>query len=138
MVPSLEMTLSGGIEEIASVLDRLEGFCKDENVSAEKASRLGVVLDELITNTIMYGLKDQPDPKITVIVQRHKDFLEATISDNGVAFNPLEMELERASGDIEDLKVGGLGILMVKSFVDKLNYLHEHGLNKISIEIKIS
>lgn len=140
MVPMIEMSLSGKIEEVASVLDDLEIFCTAERVPTEIATRLGVILDELITNTIMHGLKDQSNPQITLMIQKHNGALNATIWDNGIAFNPLETKLEHPSGDthgIEDMKVGGLGIMMARSFADNLDYRHEDDLNKISIEIKI-
>lgn len=138
MESSFDMTLTGDIGDVARVLDRLEYFCQAAQISSEKGIRLGIVLDELITNIIMHGLKNQPRPEITLSVQRLNSRLVAKLVDNGTAFNSLDANVSLPTGTVEDLRVGGIGLAMVKTFVDKLEYAFESGKNKILIEISIT
>lgn len=60
----------------------LEG--EDSEVNMDKIVPLALILNELITNSIKYAFKDQPNPTITITIIKPKSTgLELIFSDNG-------------------------------------------------------
>ena len=45
-----------------------------------------------------------------------------TIIDKAKAFNQLEVNNKEVSGDVKELKVGGLGLIIVKKIMDEYAY----------------
>ena len=56
------------------------------------------------------------------------------LKDHGKKFNPLLQEPPDITLSADDRPVGGLGILMVKELVDRLEYMYENGENILSVE----
>ena len=57
-----------------------------------------------------------------------------TMSDQGIAFNPLEKEDPDTTLDANQRDIGGLGIFMVKNIMDKISYERNHEKNIIIME----
>ncbi len=95
--------------------------------------KIDLVLEELFVNAMAYG---NPDGlvEVGVTVTSGDDVVAIEISDNGVAFNPLadapEPEVESS---IEDRRVGGLGLHLVRTMMDGLSYRREHGRNHLTM-----
>lgn len=86
-------------------------------------------MDEVITNVISYAYDDAQDHDIVTRLSIDNGTLVVEVEDEGRAFNPLdvpEVDLERSAGD---RPVGGLGIHVVRTVMDTLDYRREHGRN---------
>ena len=62
-----------------------------------------------------------------------KEEVEILIRDNGIAFDPSEVENPDLETPIEDRKIGGLGIHLVKSLSDYFAYRRDGDFNEIKI-----
>jgi len=60
-----------------------------------------------------------------------------TFIDSGVPYNPLEHEDPDVTLGAEERPVGGLGILIVKSKMDSVDYRYEDGKNILTIRKRI-
>lgn len=137
MASRLDMLLANDIQEVARVIDSLEEFGEANGIPAEQSLRFGLALDELITNIISYGLAGRSDGVITLVIEHHDDALRAELDDNGPPFDPLAAEAMPPTGDIETREVGGLGLTLVKSFMDRLDYRRVDGFNRLTMEMKV-
>ena len=131
------MVLANDLQEVARVIDRLEVFCADEGIILQQGLRFCLALDELITNILSYGLAGREDGVITLSVEHRAGALHAELADNGPPFDTLGSEIDAPSGSIEERDVGGLGIALVKAVMDRLEYSHDGGLNRLCMEMKI-
>jgi len=76
-------------------------------------------LEELITNTIQYGLQNAPDHLIQIRISRTPDWLEIIVKDDAPAFDPFEAAPQPDLGaSIEERAVGGLGVHLVRTLMD--------------------
>lgn len=132
------MLLDNDIQEVARVIDRIELFCDEENIMPSQGLRFCLALDELITNILSYGLTDRKDGKITLVVDHKDGALHAEIADNGPPFDPFAVETPVPLGSVEERKVGGLGITLVKAVMDRLEYRRDGDLNRLNIAMKLS
>jgi anti-sigma regulatory factor (Ser/Thr protein kinase) len=133
----LDMVLANDLQEVARVIDRLEVFCADEGIILQQGLRFCLALDELITNILSYGLAGRGDGVITLSVEHRAGALHAELADNGPPFDPLAAAIDAPSGSIEERDVGGLGIALVKAVMDRLEYRHDGGFNRLCMEMKI-
>ena len=134
----LDMALANDLQEVARVIDRLEVFCAEEEIVPQQGLRFCLALDELITNILTYGLVGRDDGVITLTVEYRDGALHAELADNGPPFDPSASEVDAPSGSVEDRKVGGLGIALIKAVMDRLDYRRESGFNRLKMEMKIS
>ena len=137
MTGRLDMSLANDVQEVARVIDSLEEFGAANGIPPEQSLRFGLVLDELITNIISYGLKDRSDGIISLAIEHKAGVLHAELADDGPPFDPLAAETAAPSGDIETREVGGLGLTLVKTFMDRLDYRRVDGFNRLTMEMKV-
>lgn len=58
----------------------------DLQIDGESAIRLGLIVNELVTNSFKYAFKEQPNPQIDIQVHSKEDKYEFTYQDNGRGF----------------------------------------------------
>ena len=133
----LDMSLANDVQEVARVIDSLEEFGAANGIPAEQSLRFGLALDELITNIVSYGLAGRGDAIITLAIEHRDGALCAELDDNGPPFDPLAAGAAPPSGDLETREVGGLGLTLVKSFMDRLDYRRVDGFNRVTMEMKV-
>jgi anti-sigma regulatory factor (Ser/Thr protein kinase) len=98
------------------------GFAPDELLHIELA------MEECIVNIMNYAFSGKPGD-ITVECSVLDNGIEITVSDNGTPFNPLKKEDPDLTLPIEERKVGGLGIYLVKNLMDEISYSRGNGSN---------
>lgn len=120
-------------------LDNLFAFlrplCEREGTTQRMEYGLMLVCEEIFVNICHYGFPgDQPKfpVRFEAAVDEQNRRLHLTISDQGVAYNPLSFEPEKVGLD-KDNRIGGLGILLVKENVDDIRYERTEGKNILRI-----
>jgi serine/threonine-protein kinase RsbW len=92
-------------------------------------------LDELITNTVLYGLKSSPDHWIELEISQTPSGLEIVITDDAPPFDPFSNAPPPDLGaDLEARPIGGLGIHLVRQMMDKAYALPCATGNRIVLE----
>jgi anti-sigma regulatory factor (Ser/Thr protein kinase) len=134
----LEMALANDLQEVARVIDRLELFCAEEDIVPQQGLRFCLALDELITNILSHGLVGRDDGVISLTVEHKDGALHAELADNGPQFDPLTAEINAPSGSVEERQIGGLGIALIRTVMDRLDYRREGGFNRLKMEMKVS
>ena len=126
MMPSAEMTLAfaNDTAEIAKLASEIERFLGAANVPEKIIFQVNLSVDELVTNTILYGYDDQVEHLIRVTVRSTSDEVVVTIEDDGHAFNPFSPAAAPVdvSLPIAERQIGGLGLHFVKSMMSDVSY----------------
>ncbi|MGL4410424.1 MAG: ATP-binding protein [Zoogloea sp.] len=113
----LEYDLPSRVEEIQTLAEAVEKVLTDRSDLAFAAN---LCLEELITNTIVYGLKGAPNRSIKVLVSSSDDWLEIVIKDDAPRFDPfVDAPIPDVDADIEERPIGGLGLHFVKTMMDE-------------------
>ena len=117
------------------ILDWTRSLIEKTTLSKEEIRRMEIALEEALVNIFSYAY---PNEKGMVEVSiEHKDakYIQITIQDQGVPFNPLEYTKNiDALAPIDTIKEGGLGILFMQKFVDQIEYRREKNKNSISLK----
>ena len=133
-----KITLPAVIKNIERATDFINGILENADCSMRSQMQLDIALDELMSNVARYAYGPK-EGNITVSL----DILEnprravLTLSDEGMPYDPLKKEDPDVTLSVEERKIGGLGIYIVKKSMDEMTYSYEDGKNIITIVKKI-
>ena len=119
--------------EIAAVNETFEAFAKEFGIPATIAMKFNVIFEELLNNIVTYAYSDDDEHDIEVRMELAGKRLTVTITDDGVPFNPLSKEKPNTNLSLEDRKIGGLGIHLVRNLVEDVSYQRRIGKNVMTM-----
>lgn len=124
-----ELKISATLDELETMILFILNSIKDLDIDKKINGKLRLVSEEALVNIINYAYP-QGDGDITIKTEITEDKkLTIQLIDSGIPFNPLEKEDPDIDLPMEDRKIGGLGIFMVKTIMDSLEYKYENGNN---------
>jgi serine/threonine-protein kinase RsbW len=100
----------------------LEDFSQLHHLPPKIAFVLQLSLEELITNCIKHSESDCAHSIIEINLLCKPGLLVIEMEDESAPFNPLEAGIPDTEISIEDRKVGGLGIHLLRSLMDEIQY----------------
>ena len=129
-----ELTLEATIDNIPAVTDFVDRELEALGCPMKAQMQIDVAIDELFGNIAYYAYDPETGPA-TVRVEVAKDPLAVIITfiDRGRPFDPLSGKDPDVTLPIEDRKVGGLGVFLVKKTMDDVNYEYKDGQNILRI-----
>ena len=119
------------IPRISVILDqamRVHGFLEEEILDTQLA------VEEAITNVIVHGYAGNHG-EIQITCRTTHGLAEVQIQDSAPPFDPMSLPEPDITSDIEDRKIGGLGIFLIRQVMDEIVYRYEDG-NNILVLVK--
>lgn len=129
-MPRVEMSITRDPGAVGRVNTAFADFAEAHGVPAAVRRSMSVALDELLTNTIWYGLPDVGS-EVTVEVELHPDRLTVTVIDNGRPFDPFDRSAPDTTLALEERPIGGLGIHLVRQLVEDVSYQRRSDRNVV-------
>jgi sigma-B regulation protein RsbU (phosphoserine phosphatase) len=126
----LHLSIVNHIENIGQVNEAFREFALTHELSTAVVQRVCLCFDELLSNTISYGYSDEAEHDIDLHVRLVDGELVIIITDDGKPFNPFANEPPDTRLSVEDRPIGGLGVHLVKNFMDRCVY-ERHGENNV-------
>lgn len=114
--------LKSSLSELDTLCRKLEKFGQTIGLSKKCVFEINLALDELFTNIISYGFPDDEEHLIKVTITPQNKMLCLCIEDDGIPFNPVEVMQPDLECSIEECKIGGLGIHLIKNLMDEVCY----------------
>ncbi|HDP79411.1 MAG TPA: sensor histidine kinase, partial [Spirochaetes bacterium] len=97
----------------------------DFTLASKKAIHVGMIINELLTNSYKYAFKDRDSGHISVIIRKSENTVTVTIHDNGPGIDE----------KINSEKFFGFGLNIVKMLVNQLNgtysIINENGTKSV-------
>ncbi len=125
--------LKNDIAELEKLNMVLEEFFEENEIDPLVLFKINLALDELVTNIISYGYPDGSVREVIIELSFNCNKLMITLSDDGVAFNPLDIPEADINKSAEEREIGGLGIHFVRKTMDDLVYQRVDGRNILSL-----
>lgn len=127
-----EKTGKPEMENIKEFTDFVSGVLKENEVSMKTDTKIQMAVDEIFSNICYYSGAKEVTVGVRVTGKEKKEVM-LFFEDDGMAYNPLE----RPDPDVEELlenrKIGGLGIYLVKKRMDLVEYEYREGRNRLTI-----
>jgi serine/threonine-protein kinase RsbW len=134
---SYSFELKSDLSELDKLCENLETLGNRFGFSNKLIFEINLALEELFTNIISYGFKDGKEHIAKVTVTPQNDELCLSIEDDGKPFNPIEFETPDVSCSVEECKIGGLGIHIIKKLMDEVFYERCGNKNVLYLKKKI-
>ncbi len=98
-----------------------------------------IVLDEIVGNIIRYGdfAPGLENSNISVEINTSDEMVMLTIIDAAGAFDPLLAPEPDVESSLEEREIGGLGIHIVRSLVDSMEYCRDSDKNVLKLTCHI-
>ena len=125
------------IAEMSKIAEGVDKFGADHALPKSVLNDLNVALDEVLNNTISYAYVDDRPHEIVVSLSLTRDKLIAEVRDDGLPFNPLKAPPPDLSGGSSERRLGGIGVHLVKSLMDDVEYVREGSSNRLRLRKRI-
>ncbi|WP_212745106.1 ATP-binding protein [Hydrogenophaga sp. 2FB] len=114
--------LENRLDEISKLAEAFEKWATDARVPQATIRAVNLMLDELISNVVMYAYPASQRGEILVDAWISPGQLEVRLTDHAFAFNSLQARQPDVRADIDDRRIGGLGIHFVRQLADVVTY----------------
>ena len=134
----MRIELHSNPDEIETAMAALRAFADSSAVGEETRQAAVLVLDELLTNIISYGLKGSRQNLISMELDIVDGNLQIRITDGGIPFNPFDKSDPDLDLPLEQRQPGGLGIYLVKKYMDECSYEYRDEQNIVTLRKKLA
>jgi serine/threonine-protein kinase RsbW len=124
MTNAFRMTIGTDRGEVARVSAAWAAFAETHALPASVRRSLHVALDEILTNTLQYGFvgREGGGGAVTIEVELRPDRVSATLTDDGRPFDPFSVAAPDIALPVEERRIGGLGVHLVRGMMDEVSY----------------
>jgi serine/threonine-protein kinase RsbW len=127
------LTIRSDLDEIPRVSAALEDLMTARGFDAEEILDTQLAVEEAITNIILHGYGESSG-EIGIRNRVTPHSAEVLIEDDAPPFDPLSLPDPDLAGDVEDRKIGGLGVFLIRQVMDGITYRRENGKNILVLE----
>ncbi|AEF86215.1 anti-sigma regulatory factor [Treponema primitia ZAS-2] len=116
-----ELCLPASLESLDTVMDWVTKKMDHEQCPRKIQNHVAVVTEELFVNICHYAYAaGVGQAVIRLAFKDHSIYMQ--FEDSGIPFNPLEHSAPDIKVGIEDQQIGGLGIHIVRKWMDSVSY----------------
>ena len=121
------ITLKPELSELYTLTEFVSNELPQENIY------INLIVEEVFVNIVDYSKADF----VIVDVEYKNGEVMLKFIDNGIEFNPLLKEDPEKVDNIEEARIGGLGIYLTKNIADKIEYHNINNENHLKIIKKV-
>jgi sigma-B regulation protein RsbU (phosphoserine phosphatase) len=128
------IVLRNDIREMSRIIDAITHIADSVSCPPVVVHDVTLAMEEIFSNIVFYGFGDDLDHYITLHLVVEGDALILTLQDEGIPFNPLNVQIGRRDKPLEERDKGGMGITLAKNLMDRMEYRRERGKNILRME----
>lgn len=132
------IVMRNDIKQIPTLAEWIGGL----DIPNELNMPVNLALEEVVSNVMLYAYpnkngqvfvefarNEMPDPQHPTLI--------FTVTDGGIPFDPTSQAEADITSSVENRKIGGLGIHLVRQLMDEIHYSREEGKNILTLIKKI-
>ncbi len=130
MSRNVSLRLPTTLEHLEHVNKAVDELAKEESWPPALIYQVNLSLEELIVNIITHGHNSDPTHEFSVVLNSDADTLSIELRDDGPPFNPFfDAPEPDTSSKLANRPIGGLGVYLVLTMMDKIDYRREDDHN---------
>ncbi|MCL2111973.1 MAG: ATP-binding protein [Clostridiales bacterium] len=130
---SQEITIPARPDRLYDVLEFIGGAMRGAEISESDQNNINIAVEEIFVNIANYAYPNG-EGDITVRLSTEQDQFTVEFKDGGTQYDPLAKPDPDTSLSAEERNIGGLGILIVKKLMDRVEYRYENNTNTLLIQ----
>ena len=111
----------------------LSAVVRKIGLSEELQFKFDLCANEAVTNIISYAYPENGMHKISLKMNSADGLVWLEIEDDGIPFNPLKEPQHKQSASLEEAKIGGLGVNLIRNFMEKCTYIRQNEKNMLKM-----
>ena len=127
------LTLKNDVREVAKLSSFQKSFYEKMNLDKSLARQLRLAVEEAVVNVIEYAYPAGTEGNVGIAMMSDGHRLKVQIDDSGMAFDPTAEKKVDTTLSVEERRVGGLGIHLVRELMDSINYERINGHNILTL-----
>lgn len=135
-----QIELTNDLKVIPKLAVFVEEVCEELSLEKSLVFKLNLVLEEAVTNVILYAYPQNEVHSFQIFISKENSILIAQVKDAGIPFDPTTQAPEvDTTLDAHERKIGGLGIFLIKEYMDTVSYQRTaDGYNLLTMTKKLS
>jgi anti-sigma regulatory factor (Ser/Thr protein kinase) len=118
---TLALDTTASLSNLGEVMAFVDRSCEQLGIGGPAAFAVRLAVEEVCTNIMSYGYRDGSGPlRLEMDVEPQR--LVVRIGDRGAPFSPDDAPAPDLTSDLEERRIGGLGIHLVKQMMDEVDY----------------
>jgi serine/threonine-protein kinase RsbW len=133
------LTVVNASGEVALAVAWVERFAARAGLPCEIESRLEIALDETLSNVFIHALAGAAEGsrQVSLCLRRLAERVELEVTDDGPEFDPTQVLTANAAVRITDRRVGGVGLLFVRTLTNDITYTRQNGHNRLTVSVQL-
>lgn len=137
-IREIDLRLPNELSQIEPLMAALDEFVEANDIPPRAAGQILLAVDEFLANAVEHGYPDGRRGEIGVHLAHAGDHVELVLSDDGDPFDPFTAPPPDLTGSIEERRIGGLGIHLVRNFARSYVYRFENGRNVVTLTFALA
>ncbi|BBO75479.1 hypothetical protein DSCW_28960 [Desulfosarcina widdelii] len=125
--------LRNDIHEMGRIVEAISRVAESASCPRVAVHDVTLAIEEVFSNIVFYGFGDDLDHNITLELLVENNTLILILQDGGIPFNPLNVQVGREK-PLEERDKGGMGIMLAKNLMDRMDYRRDQGKNILRLE----
>jgi len=131
----LNIKLPAKLENLGRWMNGVSECARVQGFDEKKIGKIELALEEALVNICKYSYPDEPGDAEVSCKQDNSRFI-IEIVDSGIPFDMTSLPAPDVTSSIEERKIGGLGIFLIKKMVNDVSYRREGNFNILKLTIK--
>ncbi|MFQ5630708.1 MAG: ATP-binding protein [bacterium] len=128
----MQKTFKRNLDSLDEIFTFISDFITQHQIANSLSFTLNLVVEELFTNMVKHNVKSRCDVQIDL--QREENLLKICLTDFDVEpFDITKIKEVDVDQHLEERKVGGLGIHLVKQMMDDIHYEYKDRMSRITL-----
>jgi len=128
------LTLRSQLSELSQLPAWIARLALEYAIPQDTQFAMNLCLEEVLSNIIRHGYSGSPEHSMSVRFSSPREGQFAlVVEDQAPHFNPLELPEPPAIGALDEDRVGGLGIRLLRRFSETLEYQATPSGNRLSM-----
>ena len=128
-----KLILQNEVAEISNLAIFIEDLGEEFGLSPELVFNLNLVLEEAVSNVILYAYPKEEHQTISLIARKKDNQLIFVLTDSGKEFDPTQAPDADITLSAEDRPIGGLGIFLIRQIMNTVEYQRIEGKNVLTL-----
>ena len=134
---SRHLVLHNDLRQLPLLSAFIDGIAKEKGLDRSVAANLNLALEEAVVNIIDYAYPEGVDGTMEIDVSEKANVLTINLVDGGQSFDPTAREEVDITAGVEERPIGGLGIHLIRTIMDHVEYERKEGKNILTMDKKI-
>jgi serine/threonine-protein kinase RsbW len=130
----LTIALPAKLENLERLMESVSKCARTQGFDQKKVNKIELAIEEVLVNIFNYSYPEKPgEVEINCKMENGRFIIE--IIDSGIPFDMTSLSDPDLTADVEERKIGGLGIFLVKKMVDEVRYRREKDRNILTLAV---